>query len=39
MEITVIRSNRKTVEKVFPDYKDAVRWLNENGSQIMQRLI
>ena len=27
------------VEKVFPDYKDAVRWLNENGSQIMQRLI
>ena len=26
------------VEKVFPDYRDMVKWLKEEGSQIMQRL-
>ena len=26
------------VEKVFPDYRDRVKWLKEEGSQIMQRL-
>ena len=26
------------VEKVLPDYRDMVKWLKEEGSQIMQRL-
>ncbi|MDY3908789.1 MAG: M48 family metallopeptidase [Eubacterium sp.] len=26
------------VEKVLPDYRDAVKWLKEEGSQIIQRL-
>lgn len=28
----------REVEKILPDYRDAVKWLKEEGSQIMWRM-